>query len=98
MLSSKQRSFLKSKAAGLSDTIFIGKEGITSNVVQQLSEELRANELVKGKIQNNADVSIAQAAQQLAEQAEAEVVLTIGKKFVLYKANEEKKKIILPEG
>jgi len=53
---------------------------------------------VKGKIQNNADVSIAQAAQQLAEQAEAEVVLTIGKKFVLYKANEEKKKIILPEG
>lgn len=98
MLTGKQRSFLKSKASALRDTIFIGKEGISANVLRQLEDELKANELVKGKLQNNADVSVQEAANQLAAHTGAEVVLTIGKKFVLYKSNEEKKKIVLPEG
>ncbi|NLL50432.1 MAG: YhbY family RNA-binding protein [Eubacteriaceae bacterium] len=98
MLNSKQRSFLKKKSAELKDTIFIGKEGITANVIRQLAGELAAHELIKGKVQNNAEISVQQAAHLLAEQTDAEVVFTIGKKFVLYKMNGEKQKMILPEG
>lgn len=96
MLNSKQRSYLKSLASELTDTIFVGKEGISSNVIKQLSDELKANELVKGKVLDSSFLEIKEAAQQLAVKTNAEVVHTIGKKFVLYKENKEKAHIILP--
>jgi RNA-binding protein len=96
VLNSKQRSYLKSLASELTDTIFVGKEGISSNVIKQLSDELKANELVKGKVLDSSFLEIKEAAQQLAVKTNAEVVHTIGKKFVLYKENKEKAHIILP--
>lgn len=96
MLNSKQRSYLKSLASELTDTIFVGKEGISSNVIKQLADELKANELVKGKVLDSSFLEIKEAAQQLAVKTNAEVVHTIGKKFVLYKENKEKAHIILP--
>ncbi len=96
MLNSKQRSYLRSMAQGMSDTIYVGKEGVDRNVIVQLNKELTANELVKGKVLNNSDEDVRQVAERLSDACSAEVVQIIGKKFVLYKKNKEKQRIILP--
>ena len=59
MLSSKQRSYLKKMAADLPDTLYIGKDGLTENIIKQAEEQLSARELIKCKIQQNsmADLS-----------------------------------------
>jgi RNA-binding protein len=96
MLNSKQRSFLKSKAVSLNDTIFVGKEGITDNLIKQLQSELKANELIKGKVLESSVINVADAAAKLAEKTNSQVVYTIGKKFVLYKENKDVARYVLP--
>lgn len=96
MLNSKQRSFLKSKAVSINDTIFIGKDGITDNLMKQLDKELKANELIKGKVLESSLIDVKDAAAKLAEMTNSHVVYTIGKKFVLYKENEDNTRYLLP--
>lgn len=96
MLNSKQRSFLKSKAVSINDTIFIGKDGITDNLIKQLDKELTANELIKGKVLESSLIDVKDAAEKLAEMTSSQVVYTIGKKFVLYKENKDNVKYLLP--
>ncbi len=96
MLNSKQRSFLKSKAVSLNDTIFVGKEGITDNLIKQLESELKANELVKGKVLESSQTDVEDAAAELAKKTGSQVVHTIGRKFVLYKENRDAARYILP--
>ena len=96
MLNSKKRSFLKSKAVDLNDTIFVGKEGITDNLIKQLESELKANELIKGKVLESSLIDVKDAAAKLADMTNSYVVYTIGKKFVLYKENKDNVKYLLP--
>lgn len=96
MLTSKQRSILRKMAMDEPDIIHIGKEGITSQVIEQTREAVVARELVKGKLQQNAPLTADEAAKDLASAIKAEVVYTIGSKFVLYKKNLMKTKIELP--
>ncbi len=96
MLNSKQRSFLKSKAVSINDTIFIGKDGITDNLIKQLGKELTANELIKGKVLESSLIDVKDAAAKLAGMTNSQVVYTIGKKFVLYKENEDNTRYLLP--
>jgi len=96
MLNSKQRSYLKSKSNDLNNTIYVGKEGITSNLIMQLHSELTANELVKGKVLESCTINVRDAAIKLAEKTQSEVVFTIGRKFVLYKQNKDNTKFLLP--
>ena len=82
MLTSKQRSYLRKLAMDIPDIIFIGKDGITPEVIQQTRDAIVARELIKGKI--------------LAEATKSEIVCTIGNKFILYKKNLLKTKIEVP--
>ena len=95
MITSKQRAYLR----GLSnnyDTIFqVGKGGITDNIITQMSDALKARELVKGRVLENSLLTAREACDQLAETCRAEPVQVIGSKFVLYKRNEQKPKIEL---
>ena len=78
------------------DTIIqIGKGGIVDNTVVQVSDALKARELVKGRVLENSLLTAREAAEELAERCEAEVVQTIGSKFVLYKRNAKEPKIAL---
>lgn len=96
MLTSKQRSYLRKLAMDIPDIIFIGKEGITPEVIQQTRDAIVARELIKGKIQQNSMEDAENAARTLAEATKAEVVCTIGNKFILYKKNLLKTKIEVP--
>jgi Predicted RNA-binding protein containing KH domain, possibly ribosomal protein len=96
MLTSKQRSYLKKLAIDIPDIIFIGKEGITPQVIVQTRDAIIARELVKGKVQNNSLEDVDDVARELAKATKSDIVCTIGNKFILYKKNLLKTKIEIP--
>ena len=89
MLTSKQRAQLKSLASTADTIVIIGKGGITENVINQVSDTLKARELIKGKVLETSLLTAREACAQLAEECGAEPVQFIGSKFVLYKENKE---------
>ncbi|MDO4816213.1 MAG: YhbY family RNA-binding protein [Bacillota bacterium] len=94
-LTSKQRAQLKGIAMKEDTIIQIGKGGITDNTVIQVQDALKARELIKGRVLENSLLTAREAAEALAEACSAEVVQTIGSKFVLYKKNAKEPKIAL---
>lgn len=50
MLTSKQRAQLRGLAATEDTIVHIGKGGITDNIITQMSDALKARELVKGRV------------------------------------------------
>ncbi len=85
MLTSKQRSKLKSLAANLSPVGQVGKEGIGENMLKSFSDCLEARELIKVTILENADGDPKVLGRELAEKLGAECVIVIGRKAVLYR-------------
>ena len=97
-MTSKQRAYLKSLAAGLSPVVQIGKGGLTPEVTKSVTEAFNTRELIKLAVLQNCMEDPNEMAQILAERTRSEVVQVIGKKIVLYKEAEgEKKKIELPK-
>ena len=95
MLNSKQRAYLRSLSVHL-DTIFqIGKGGINENMTEQISNALEARELIKLRVLDNSDYSAREAAEEIAEIVNADVVQTVGTRFVLYRESKKNKKIEL---
>ena len=96
MITSKQRSYLKSLAHNIDPVVYIGKEGLTDNIVMELDRCLEARELVKVKLQEGADLDPKTVANEVLEPLGAEFVQAIGRKFTLYRESKENKQIILP--
>ena len=95
MITSKQRSQLKSIAQNEDTIIMIGKSGINETVISSVKDALKAREIVKGRVLDNSMVTPREACDALAEACGAEPVQVIGSKFVLYKRNNENPKIQL---
>lgn len=93
MLTSKQRSVLKAIAAKEDTILQVGKNGIIDTLVTQVSDALKARELIKIKVLDGAMLTAEEAANELAEKTKSDVVLVIGNKFVLFKRNPQKPKI-----
>ena len=97
MLTSKQISYLRKLSVEEPDIIFIGKDGVTDEIIMEAKVAIKARELIKGKIQKNSMETPLEAANMIAESIKCDVVCTIGNKFVLYKCNAQKPKIKLPK-
>lgn len=97
MLKPRQRSFLSSMAQKIEPTVFIGKNGFTPAVAEQLKRELNSHELVKLKFVDFKDEKDV-LSRELAEQLGAELVRIIGNVAVFFKESEipEKRVISLP--
>ena len=96
MLSSKQRAYLRSLSQQM-DTIFqIGKGGITEEICLQISNALEARELIKARVLDNSGYTAREAAEEIAEAVNCDVVSCLGMRFVLYRESEKKKRIELP--
>lgn len=93
MLTSKQRATLKGIASTEDTILQIGKNGIVDTLVVQVSDALKAREIVKMKVLEGAMLSPDEAAQELAEKTKSEVVQVIGNKLVLFKRNPQNPKI-----
>lgn len=89
-MTSKQRSKLKALAANLSPIGQVGKEGIGKNMLASFSDCLEKRELIKINILENADGDPQLLGRELAERLNAECVIVIGRKAVLYRKSNRK--------
>ena len=90
MLTSKQRSELRSEANTLDTTLMVGKDGVTESVIAEAARQLEARELVKGRVLETALMTSREACDALCEALKADGIQCIGSKFVLYKKSEKK--------
>ena len=90
MLSSKQRSKLKSIAAKSQAIIQVGKGGISDNLIEAVNDALYAREIVKISVLNNSAEEASELAGQIEALTGAECVHVIGSKIVLYKISDKK--------
>ena len=93
-----ERAELRSEAHHLSPTVHVGQHGITPALIGSLDDALRTHELVKVKLDKNADLKPKDAAGELAQATFSEVIQVIGKTATFYRENPDliKKKGDLP--
>ena len=96
MLTSKQRAYLRALANPMETIVIIGKDGVTDNVVIQVSDALRARELIKGKVLESSLLTAREVSDELCSRCGCDAVQCIGSKFVLYRRNDREPKIVLP--
>lgn len=95
MLTSKQRARLRSIAQSNDPIFYIGKLGVTDEIINQLENAINARELIKIGVQENCMYNAREAADLIAPQLDAEVVAVIGRKFVLWRVSRDPKKRVI---
>ena len=95
MLTSKQRAYLRSLASNEPTIMQIGKGGISENLIKTVSDALEARELIKLGVLENSGEEAREVAEALAKATDAMVVGVVGKKVILYRESEKKKRIEL---
>lgn len=96
MITSKQRSYLRSLANNIEPIVQIGKEGIDERVLNQIDEALEARELIKLTVLKNSLLTAREACDEVCEKLSSEPVQVIGNRFVIYRKSKNKSKIELP--
>ncbi len=91
MITSKQRAYLRSLANGVPVIFQIGKEGISENLIKQLSDALNARELIKIHVLENCELTPREACDETSRLLCAEPVQVIGSKFIIYRQSENEK-------
>ena len=86
-LSGKQVRQLRALAHHLNPVIYVGRGDVNDGVVQQTEECLEAHELIKCALQDGSNLTVREAASELAERTGADVVQIIGHRFSLYRAS-----------
>ncbi len=99
-VTSGQAHYLRGLGHHLSPVAMIGREGLTEKLAGAVEEVLTAHELIKVRIQENCPLARKDAAEELARRTGAACVQVLGKTFLLYRENKDKKagrKIELPD-
>ena len=96
-MTSKQRAYLKGLAMNIDPIFQVGKGSITPEYTEAIREAFNTKELIKIAVLKNCLDDPKGIAQVLADRTGAEVVQVIGKKIVLYKADKDNPKIVLPK-
>ena len=97
MLKGKQRSYLRGKANEMNALFQVGKDGISENVITQVDNALKARELIKLRVLDNSLYTAREAAEELAEECNAEIIQTIGNVLIIYRESDENSRYNLPK-
>lgn len=84
-LTKKQTKQLRALANSLKPLFHVGKNDLTEAAIKQADETIEKHELIKCAVQDGSELTAKEAAEQLAEQLGADVVQTIGNRFVIYR-------------
>lgn len=95
-MTSKQRAFLRGLANTIDPIFQVGKSGISDNLISQLSDALKARELIKISVLESAPDNAKSLATQIADKTCSSVVQVVGNKITLYKPRKKDSKIVLP--
>lgn len=91
MLSAANKKKLRTLAQKLPSMIQIGKSDLSDNLMESLSADLEAHELVKVTLQKTASMDVREAAIACAAATDSEIVQIIGRTFVLYRKSKANK-------
>jgi len=88
MITSRMKRRIKHDLSAEGPTVWVGKEGSTVQIVNEISRQLEQREVVKAKILQTAlkDVKTKEIATKIADQTGATLIDVRGHTFVLYKA------------
>lgn len=89
MLTSKERAYLRGLANELRTIFQIGKGDISPNLIAQVSGALDTRELIKLRVLEASGLSAKEAAAEISDATDSEVVQVIGTRFVLYRESHE---------
>ncbi len=87
LLTNKQIKHLRGLGHKLSALVLVGKEGISSGIIEATQTELANHELIKVKIGSNSSVAKKEAADLIPKATSSTLVQLIGKTLLLYKSN-----------
>ena len=90
MTSGPLRKRLRAAGHHLSPVVQVGKEGVTSAVVEQLGQALHDHELVKVKIGTESPEDRFEAAERLAVGAQAQLAQILGRTVLVYRKHPDK--------
>lgn len=96
MLKGSQKRYLRGLANTLKPLFQVGKEGVSSNLINTLKDSLEAHELVKISILKSCNEPVREVAFDLASNTSSEIAQIIGHTIVLYRKS-KKEKIQLPQ-
>ncbi|MDQ6968433.1 MAG: ribosome assembly RNA-binding protein YhbY [Mariprofundaceae bacterium] len=91
-INSKQRKALKSRAHHLKPVIRIGQHGVSEGVITETNLTLDTHELIKVQIQQSDRDERHAAIEALCQQANAELIHSIGKIFIIYRQSKDQPK------
>ncbi len=97
-LKGSQRKYLRGIAHDLKPSAYVGQNGLTENLVKEISQGLHANELIKVKFVEYKEKQVkALMAQQIADKTDSHLAGIIGHIAIYYKEHlePEKRKIQL---
>lgn len=91
MITSKQRAYLRKISHTLEPIFQIGKDGVTDELLNGISQSLNKRELVKVHILETAMLDTKETCNEIARDLDAEPVQAIGNKFILYRESDDEK-------
>ena len=89
MITTKQRSKLKALANNLKPAVIVGKGELTENIVKEIEVALYHHEIVKVAALKSCELSAKTMCAEVCELLDAEPVIAIGNRFVVYKRSDK---------
>ena len=95
MISSGMKRRMKRIYSAEDPTVWVGKEGLTEQILGEISRQLDQHKTVKGRILQTAlkDVNAKEMAAKLAKETESTLIDVRGHTFVLFR---KKRKLVQP--
>lgn len=90
MITSKERSVLKSRCNTLKPSVNIGKGGLTDNLAAEITTALFHNEIAKIAVLKSCPAPAKELMDEVCAKTGAEPVSLIGGKFAVYKRSDKK--------
>ena len=91
MLSGKQKRYLRSLAVNKKPMFQIGKDGLTDNLYDGISDALKVHELIKINVLKSCALTMNEIIVEICANTNSELVQEIGKTIVIYKPSKERK-------
>ena len=97
MLTSKQRSNLRSLAMTIEPVTQVGKMGVNPSLIESLDLAIEKRELIKVAVLKNCIDDPNEIARVIGERTHSEVVKVIGKKMIFFRQAKKNTKYNLPD-
>ena len=91
MLTSKERSNLRSLASKIEPITQVGKMGVNDSLIESLDKAIEKREIIKVTVLENSDLVPKEAGFVIAEKLGAEFVCATGRKLVFYRKSKNPK-------